>query len=57
MKQLIINKNDLRHNIKKIKEIANLETLDDNGNKYKIIGVVKRKWVWTWINRILKISN
>ena len=41
MKSLVINKDDLRHNIKVIKELAKLDTLDDNGNKYKIIGVVK----------------
>lgn len=41
MKSLIINKNDLRHNIKVIKDLAKLEILDDNGKKYKLIGVVK----------------
>ena len=41
MKTLIIKKDDLRHNIKKIKDLAKLEIPDDNGNKYKIIGVVK----------------
>ena len=41
MKQLIINKNDLRHNINIIKKLANLDTPNDNGQKYKIIGVVK----------------
>lgn len=41
MKSLVINKNDLRHNIKVIKDLAKLEILDDNGNKYKIIAVVK----------------
>ena len=41
MKSLVINKDDLRHNIKVIKKLAQLDTLDDNGNKYKIIGVVK----------------
>ncbi len=37
MKALIINKEDLRHNIKTIKELAKLNNLDE----YKIIGVVK----------------
>lgn len=41
MKSLIINKNDLRHNIKIIKNLAQLDILDDNGNRYKLIGVVK----------------
>ena len=41
MKSLVINKNDLRHNIKVIKDLAKLEILDDNGNKYKLIAVVK----------------
>ena len=36
MKSLVINKDDLRHNIKVIKKLAQLDTLDDNGNKYKI---------------------
>lgn len=41
MKSLVINKNDLRHNIKVIKDLANLDVLNDNGEKYKLIGVVK----------------
>ncbi len=41
MKSVVINKNDLRHNIKVIKDLAKLDILDDYGNKYKIIGVVK----------------
>ena len=41
MKSLIINKNDLRHNINVIKKIAKVDIPDDNGNTYKIIGVVK----------------
>ena len=41
MKSLVINKNDLRHNIKKIKNMAKMDIPDDNGNKYCLIGVVK----------------
>lgn len=41
MKSLVINKNDLRHNIQTIKKLANLDIPADNGNKYKLIGVVK----------------
>jgi len=41
MKQLIINKNDLRHNINAIKKMAHLDIPDDCGNLYKLIGVVK----------------
>ena len=41
MKSLIINKDDLRHNIRTIKKLANLDIPDDNGKTYKLIGVVK----------------
>lgn len=41
MKALIINKEDLRHNIKVIKDLAKINIPDDNGNKYSLIGVVK----------------
>ena len=41
MKSLVINKNDLRHNIKVIKDLSKLDVLDDNGKKYKLIAVVK----------------
>lgn len=41
MKSLVINKDDLRHNIKVIKDLAKLDIPDDNGNKYKLIAVVK----------------
>lgn len=41
MSTLVIEKEDLRHNIEKIKEFAVKSGKDDNGNKVKIIAVVK----------------
>lgn len=41
MKALVINKDDLRHNIKVIKDLAKIDIPDDNGKTYKLIGVVK----------------
>lgn len=41
MNTLVINKEDLRHNIEKIKEYTNKSGKDDNGNPAKIIAVVK----------------
>lgn len=41
MNSVIINKEDLRYNIQKLKEYAQKNLPDDNGNKVKIIGVVK----------------
>lgn len=41
MKSLIINKEDLKHNIRKIKEIAEKTGRQDNHKKLKIIVVVK----------------
>ncbi len=41
MKSVIINKEDLRYNIEKIKEYANTNLPNDNGDKVKIIAVVK----------------
>ena len=41
MNKVIINKDDLCHNIKRIKEHASKSGKDDNGNLVKIIAVVK----------------
>lgn len=41
MKALVINKDDLRHNINVIKKLAKIDIPNDNGKDYKIIGVVK----------------
>lgn len=41
MNTLVINKEDLRHNIEKIKEYAEKSGKDDKGNGLKIIAVVK----------------
>ena len=41
MKSLVINKDDLRHNINVIKKLARLDIPDDNGQEYNLIGVVK----------------
>ena len=41
MNSLVINKNNLIENIKKIKELSKKSGQDDNGNYLKIIAVVK----------------
>ena len=41
MKSLVINKSDLKHNINVIRNTAKRNGKDDNGNKLKIIAVVK----------------
>ena len=57
MKALVIEKRDLIHNIKKIKEIAEEKGKDDNGNDYKIIAVVKSNGYGLRTNRILKATS
>ena len=41
MKSLVIERKDLKNNIKRIKEIVNGQDKNDNGSKVKIIAVVK----------------
>ena len=41
VKSVVVNKEDLRYNIEKIKEYAEKNLPDDNGKKTKIIAVVK----------------
>ena len=41
MNTLVIEKEDLRHNIEQIKNYANRSGKDDKGNPLKIIAVVK----------------
>ena len=41
MNTLVINKEDLRHNIQQIKDYANKSGKDDSGNTVKVIAVVK----------------
>lgn len=41
MKELLVEKDKIKHNLKVIKGIINKEEKDDNGNRIKIIAVVK----------------
>ena len=52
MKELVINKDDLKNNINAVKKLANIATSNDNGDKYTIIGVVKGNRIWIRFNRI-----
>ena len=47
MKQLVINKSYLKHNIKAIQNFARESLSDSKEDKYTIIGVVKGNRVWT----------
>ena len=46
MKSVVINKEDLRYNIQKIKEYAETNLPDDNGKKSKNNSSSKSKWIW-----------
>ena len=41
MKALVVERKNIKHNLKIIREIIDKQDKDDNGNKVKIIAVVK----------------
>lgn len=57
MKSLVINKDDLRHNIRTIKKLANIDIPNDEGNRYNLIGIVKGNGYGLRTNRIFKFFN
>lgn len=52
MKALVVERKNLKHNLKIIKEIINKDE-----KKTRIIAVIKRQWIWIRFGRICTIFN